>query len=174
MSGHEHLSKADRRQVRRLERLDRASRRRDEMIVAVKEIAEYHRTPDVKPLQALTEAQGHYILTIKSKQVTFGLGPAGTGKTYVAAAMAANAIKEGLVEKIIITRPAIEAEESLGFIPGDLDEKYEPYIAPVKAVLQEQLGKGPFEYMLKSKKNRSYAVGLFKRTYAKKLLGSFR
>ena len=104
---------------------------------------------DGRPLEAKNEAQGHYILTIKSKQVTFGLGPAGTGKTYIAAAMAAEALTSKEIERIVLTRPAVEAEESLGFLPGDMKEKYDPYIAPVKRALEERLGRSTVEYMIK-------------------------
>lgn len=105
-----------------------------------------------EPLQAQSEKQKRYINAIKSSKVTFGLGPAGTGKTYVAAAIACDMLMSGAVEKIIITRPAVDAGESLGFLPGELEEKYEPYIAAFRDVLNERLGKSYVEYLIKSGK----------------------
>ncbi len=75
--------------------------------------------------------QRQYIDAIKHNDVTFGVGPAGTGKTYLAVVMAIAALKRGDVEKIILTRPAVEAGESLGFLPGDLKDKVDPYLRPI-------------------------------------------
>lgn len=105
--------------------------------------------PASGPLKAQTPNQERYIKAIKNAQLTFGLGPAGTGKTYIAGALAAQALLDGDVEKIIITRPAVEAGESLGFLPGELEEKYAPYIAAFRQVLVERLGQGRVDYMLK-------------------------
>ena len=104
------------------------------------------------PLVAKTEAQGHYILSINSNKLTYGTGCAGTGKTFIAGILASDALKEKKIEKIIITRPAVEAGESFGFLPGEVDEKYEPYLQPFKDVLNQRLGKSTVNYMLKSKK----------------------
>lgn len=101
------------------------------------------------PLEPQTEQQRRYINAIRNFQVTFGLGPAGTGKTYIAGALACEMLEARTVEKIIITRPAVEAGESLGFLPGELEEKYEPYIAAFRDVLNERLGKTYVEYLLK-------------------------
>ena len=145
------LDKSERRRLRKLEKSDRQQRKKLELVEQAKYISEGQSDkPRVKPLQAKTEAQGHYILSIKSSTLTFGVGPAGTGKTYVAAAMAADALANKEIERIILTRPAVEAEESMGFLPGDLAEKYDPYIAPVKNALVERLGAGTVKYMLKS------------------------
>lgn len=96
---------------------------------------------NVPPLEALNEAQDVFIGKIADfKRLVFALGPAGTGKTYIATAMAADALRESLTERVIITRPAVEAGESMGFLPGTLEEKFEPYLAPVKDVLIERLG----------------------------------
>lgn len=105
-----------------------------------------HRAP---PLEPKTEQQRRYINAIRNFQVTFGLGPAGTGKTYIAGALACEMLEGKHVEKIIITRPAVEAGESLGFLPGELEEKYEPYIAAFRDVLNERLGKTYVEYLIK-------------------------
>lgn len=103
-----------------------------------------------EPLQAQTEAQGQYISAIMSSQVVFGVGPAGVGKTYVAAAYAAEQLMSKRIERIIITRPAKEVGESMGFLPGELEEKYAPYLAPFEAIMIERMGRGPYEYALKA------------------------
>ncbi|WP_374335561.1 PhoH family protein [Methyloversatilis sp.] len=102
-----------------------------------------------EPLSAKTEKQRKYISSIRSSKITFGIGPAGTGKTYVAGAVACDMLVSGQIEKIIITRPAVDAGESLGFLPGELEEKYEPYIAAFRDVLNERLGKTYVEYLIK-------------------------
>lgn len=84
--------------------------------------------------------QRQYIDAIKHNDVTFGVGPAGTGKTYLAVVMAIAALKRGDVEKIILTRPAVEAGESLGFLPGDLKDKVDPYLRPIYDALYAILG----------------------------------
>jgi phosphate starvation-inducible protein PhoH and related proteins len=105
----------------------------------------------VEPLSALNESQKRYIAAIKSATLTFGIGPAGTGKTYIAGALAAQAFESKSVDTIIITRPAVDAGESLGFLPGELEEKYAVYIDPFRSVLEERLGKGAVGYMLRHK-----------------------
>ena len=84
--------------------------------------------------------QRQYIDAIKHNDITFGIGPAGTGKTFLAVVMAVAALKHGDVEKLIITRPAVEAGESLGFLPGDLKEKVDPYLRPIYDALYAILG----------------------------------
>ena len=79
-------------------------------------------------------------MSIKKNDLVFGIGPAGTGKTYLAVVMAVNALKNGQVNKIILTRPAVEAGESLGFLPGDLKEKVDPYLRPLYDALHDVLG----------------------------------
>ncbi len=86
-----------------------------------------------------TKGQLEYIEAIKKYDIVFGLGPAGTGKTYLAMAMAVNALKKGLVRRIILTRPAIEAGESLGFLPGDMVEKVLPYLRPLYDALYDMI-----------------------------------
>jgi phosphate starvation-inducible protein PhoH and related proteins len=103
-----------------------------------------------KEIVALTDAQRHYDAAIQSKLITFGIGPAGTGKTWLAATRAAEALKVGVIKQIIVTRPALEAGEKLGFLPGEIDEKYEPFFRPVRDALAETLGSGPLEYYLKA------------------------
>ena len=84
--------------------------------------------------------QRQYVNAMKHNDITFGIGPAGTGKTYLAVAMAVAALKRGEVERIIVTRPAVEAGESLGFLPGDLQEKVDPYLRPIYDALNDILG----------------------------------
>lgn len=86
-----------------------------------------------------TKGQIEYVDAIKHHDIVFGIGPAGTGKTYLAMAMAVNALKKGLVRRIILTRPAIEAGESLGFLPGDLREKVLPYLRPLYDALYDMI-----------------------------------
>jgi phosphate starvation-inducible PhoH-like protein len=102
-------------------------------------------------LKPLTDAQRLYDASILANRITFGVGPAGTGKTWWAAARAAEELQASRIERIIVTRPAVEAGENLGFMPGDLEEKYEPYFRPVRDALEERLGSGTVEYMLKAK-----------------------
>lgn len=92
------------------------------------------------PIRVKTFGQRQYVHAIKQRDVTFGIGPAGTGKTYLAVAMAVAALKRGEVERIILTRPAVEAGESLGFLPGDLKEKVDPYLRPIYDALNSILG----------------------------------
>ena len=93
-----------------------------------------------KPISAKTVGQAKYIDAIKKKSIIFGVGPAGTGKTYLAVALAALAFKNKQVDKIILTRPAVEAGEKLGFLPGDLGAKVDPYLRPLYDALQEMFG----------------------------------
>lgn len=86
-----------------------------------------------------TKTQAEYIATMNNKEMVFGLGPAGTGKTYLAVAKAVNLMLEGKIDKIILTRPAVEAGENLGFLPGDLKEKIDPYLRPLYDALYEML-----------------------------------
>ena len=93
-----------------------------------------------KQIKCKTVGQKTYVDAIRKNTVVFGVGPAGTGKTYLAVCMAVAAFKSRQVEKIILTRPAVEAGEKLGFLPGDLHEKVDPYLRPLYDALQEMLG----------------------------------
>lgn len=95
---------------------------------------------DGKPIKPKTLGQKSYIDKINNNDVVFGIGPAGTGKTYLAVAMAVKAFKAGAVDRIILTRPAVEAGESLGFLPGDLQDKVDPYLRPLYDGLFDILG----------------------------------
>ncbi|MCU9533477.1 PhoH family protein [Streptococcus sp. CSL10205-OR2] len=94
-----------------------------------------------KPIRVKTLGQKEYVDAIKSHDVVFGIGPAGTGKTFLAVTLAVTALKRGQIKRIILTRPAVEAGESLGFLPGDLKEKVDPYLRPVYDALYQILGK---------------------------------
>lgn len=97
-----------------------------------------------KPIKPKTLGQKQYVDAIRSKMITFGLGPAGTGKTYLAMAMAITAFKNDEVGRIILTRPAIEAGEKLGFLPGDLQSKVDPYLRPLYDALYQIMGAETF------------------------------
>ncbi len=98
-----------------------------------------------KPIKAKTVGQQHYIQAIQKNTVTIGVGPAGTGKTYLAVAAAVSAFRERTVNRIILTRPAVEAGERLGFLPGDLQNKVDPYLRPLYDALYEMLGAENFQ-----------------------------
>jgi phosphate starvation-inducible PhoH-like protein len=93
-----------------------------------------------KPIRVKTIGQKHYVTTIKKRDIVFSIGPAGTGKTYLAVVLAVAALKEGSVKKIVLTRPAVEAGENLGFLPGDLQEKVDPYLRPLYDALFDVMG----------------------------------
>lgn len=99
-------------------------------------------TPNVKgkPIRAKTLGQRYYTKAIQNDDLVFGIGPAGTGKTYLAVVMAITALKQNLLKRIVLTRPAVEAGESLGFLPGDLKEKVDPYLRPLYDALHDVLG----------------------------------
>ncbi len=101
-----------------------------------------------KPVKAKTLGQEQYIKAIQDNTIVFGIGPAGTGKTYLAVAMAVKAFKAQEVERIILTRPAVEAGESLGFLPGDLQQKVDPYLRPLYDALFDMLGPDSFQKQL--------------------------
>ena len=98
-----------------------------------------------KPIKCKTIGQKRYVQALKEHELVFGVGPAGTGKTYLAVAMAVLAFKNKEVERIILTRPAVEAGEKLGFLPGDLQNKVDPYLRPLYDALQEFFGMDTFK-----------------------------
>ena len=98
-----------------------------------------------KPIKAKTVGQQNYIKAIENNTVTLGVGPAGTGKTYLAVAAAVAAFRERTVNRIILTRPAVEAGERLGFLPGDLQNKVDPYLRPLYDALYDMLGAETFQ-----------------------------
>ncbi|MCQ2471062.1 MAG: PhoH family protein [Clostridia bacterium] len=98
-----------------------------------------------RPVKPKTLGQEKYVEAIKSDTIVFGIGPAGTGKTYLAVAMAVNAFRAKEVNRIILTRPAVEAGEKLGFLPGDLQQKVDPYLRPLYDALFDMLGAENFQ-----------------------------
>lgn len=125
--------------------VESVSNQNDHRIVAT-------RRKKAEPLQAQTEAQGHYIHALESAELIFAIGPAGTGKTYVAATYAAEELTSKRIERIIITRPNVEVGSGFGFLPGELEEKYAPYLAPFREVMIERMGLSQYEYALKMEK----------------------
>lgn len=101
-----------------------------------------------RQVKAKTLGQWNYVETIRKNYITLGIGPAGTGKTYLAVALAVAALKKKEVERIILTRPAVEAGERLGFLPGDLQDKVDPYLRPLYDGLYDMLGQETFQKYL--------------------------
>lgn len=112
------------------------------------------------PLEPKTEAQRHYISSIMHNRITFAVGPAGVGKTYVAARMAADLLKAGKIEKIFLTRPAIEAGSPIGFLKGTMEEKMDPYIASYGRGFADGLGEGHLQYHLQAEYGKIEIVPL--------------
>lgn len=150
------MKSAQKTNSKRESRISRRKERRElrgrESLTNYEERFEYSHKKEVTPLRPLTSAQTRYLNAFESNTITFGIGPAGTGKTYVAASYAADLLKNGEIERIIITRPGVEAGESFGFLPGELEEKYAPYIEPFKDVLVERLGASFYEWAIKNKR----------------------
>lgn len=118
-----------------------------------------HGFKDVKPLNYI---QGTYLEAIRNNDVIFGIGPAGTGKTFVAASYAAGELFHRNVSKIILTRPNVETGRGLGFLPGELEEKYAPYLDPFDSVFSKTLGRGFYEYALKDKSIEPRPLGFMR------------
>ena len=116
----------------------------------VKELTEDFVTVTVKgrPIRPKTLGQKEYLNAIRTNAITFGVGPAGTGKTYLAVAMAVKAFKAKEVSRIVLTRPAVEAGEKLGFLPGDLQQKVDPYLRPLYDGLFDMLGAETYERLV--------------------------
>lgn len=111
-------------------------------------VEEYYEVKQKKaePLRALNQAQYDYIKSIENNVITFGVGPAGTGKTFCATSYAADLLAEKTIEKIIVCRPGVEVGRSWGALPGELREKYLPFIEPVLNILEKRLGKATVGY----------------------------
>ncbi len=103
----------------------------------------------IQKITPKNEAQSYYMRKINGTSITFGIGPAGTGKTWLATVMAAQALKNGITKKIVITRPAVEVGKSLGFLPGEMDEKFDPFLRPIADALNDALGSGAAEWFIK-------------------------
>lgn len=117
----------------------------DDSITAVTDADCICITAKGKPIKPKTVGQRNYVEAIKNNTITIGVGPAGTGKTYLAVAQAVNAFRAKEVSRIILTRPAVEAGESLGFLPGDLQQKIDPYLRPLYDALFDMLGAENFQ-----------------------------
>jgi phosphate starvation-inducible protein PhoH and related proteins len=146
------MSKPRKSVARQTRRDDRARMRNDARLIAAADRSiPAQPTPARKePVKPLTTGQKRYDAGFKSADIVFGLGPAGTGKTWFAVQRACEALKAGLVKKIYVTRPAIEVGEGMGFLPGELEEKFAPYLIPLKEAFIEGLGSGYYEYCLKA------------------------
>ena len=116
-----------------------------------------------KPIKPKTLGQKRYVDAIREGMITFGLGPAGTGKTYLAMAMAITAFQRNEVSRIILTRPAIEAGEKLGFLPGDLQSKIDPYLRPLYDALYQIMGAESFAKNFRKRSDRGCTSCLYER-----------
>lgn len=146
------MSKPKKSVARETRRDERARMRNDSKLLAsVDRSLPVAPTPVRRePVKPLTNGQKRYDAAFKSSDIIFGLGPAGTGKTWFAVQRAAEALKAGEIKKIYVTRPAIEVGEGMGFLPGELEEKFAPYLIPLKEAFVEALGSGHYEYCLKA------------------------
>lgn len=117
-----------------------------------------------KEVEPLNFIQGEYLESIKHNDITFGIGSAGTGKTFIAASYAASQLFHRKVDKVFLTRPNIETGRGLGFLPGTLEEKYAPYLLPFDAIFNKSLGKGFYEYCLKAKTIEPTPLGFLRGT----------
>lgn len=121
-----------------------------------------YQTAKFKEVQPLNYIQGEYLEAIQDNDIVFGIGSAGTGKTYIAAWHAASELYHKRIEKIILTRPNIETGKGLGFLPGTLEEKYAPYLDPFDNIFVKSLGKGFYEYALKNKSIEPRPLGFMR------------
>jgi len=123
-------------------------RRRDESVDCF-EI--YEHLPVIEPLKPMTKAQESYLNAIEQNIVTFGIGCAGTGKSYIAVGYACQLLMNKQINKIVLTRPAIECGEKFGFMPGELHEKLSPYYQPIKDIVYKRVGQGHGDFFFKRK-----------------------
>ncbi len=117
----------------------------------------------IRPVEALNPAQQRYIEYIRSKTITFGIGPAGTGKTWIGGAIGCEGLLSNKLDRLVLTRPAEAVDEDWGLVPGDITEKFMPYLIPYLDVLEERLGKGPLDYYMKQQgRIRPVPLGLMR------------
>ncbi|MDX5626445.1 MULTISPECIES: phosphate starvation-inducible protein PhoH [unclassified Brenneria] len=148
--------KARREAKRVIRRESRSHRQREEESVTslvqmggIESIGMARENRDTSVIEARTTAQEHYLSAIENKQLIFATGEAGCGKTFLSAAKAAEALIHKEVDRIIVTRPVLQADEDLGFLPGDIAEKFAPYFRPVYDVLLRRLGASFMQYCLR-------------------------
>ena len=141
---------SSKRQPKRERRNERRSQQFQSHEAVIPMIQDYAVQRNTAPFEPMNEAQGQYASLIQSRRVVFGTGAAGTGKSYVALALAVEALQRGVIQRIVVTRPLVEAGEEVGTLPGELDEKIAPYFAPARDILIERLGRGHFEGLLKA------------------------
>jgi len=108
----------------------------------------FYAAADRSSIRARTDGQADYIEAIRAHDIVFAIGPAGTGKTYLAVVMAMDYLRRGLVEKVILVRPAVEAGEQLGFLPGDMQDKIDPYLRPLYDALADTIGVGKIQRLM--------------------------
>lgn len=128
----------------------------------VRQVQETDYTPTFKPVQAKNYAQQLYLEAIQDYDVVFGIGSAGTGKTYIAAMYAAEKLYYREVDQVIVTRPNVEASSPLGFLPGELEEKYAPYLEPFDGVFNRVFGKTHYELLKKREKIAAKPLGFMR------------
>ncbi len=124
-------------------------------------------SPRKPPIVARSAGQKNYLEAIEKHDIVFGIGPAGTGKTYLAVAMAVSALKKDQVSRIILTRPAVEAGEALGFLPGELEQKIAPYLRPLYDALRDMLEAGRDRALDRAPDDRSRTACLHARPHIK-------
>ena len=145
-------SPVKRPQAKQKQRASQRNQEHYEEKIEVQELpSQYSRAASTSIIPA-TDNQKRYLNAIKNFKLVFADGPAGTGKTFLCTSYAAQLLESKQIDKIIITRPAVEAGESLGFLPGELEEKFDPYLFPFKEILNEKLGKSFVQYLLKTGK----------------------
>jgi phosphate starvation-inducible PhoH-like protein len=120
------------------------------------------RRKKLPPLEAQTFKQQQLLNHLESKQLTFSIGPAGTGKSFVATRFACELLEDRDIEKIIVTRPMVFAEEDIGHLPGTTDEKFAPYFAPIREIMEHHLGSSHVENLIKNKKIEIAPIGFLR------------
>jgi phosphate starvation-inducible PhoH-like protein len=115
-----------------------------------------------KPILSRNTAQENYLEALRSQDIIIATGPAGTGKTYISTSFAAEQLYFRRINKLILTRPNVEAGESMGFLPGTLEEKYQPYLYPFIETLEEKLGKTFTEYLIKTRVIEPIPIGFLR------------
>ncbi len=129
---------------------------------ATPQVETFYSVQGFKEVQPLNFIQSEYLRAIKENDIVFGTGSAGTGKTFLAASYAASELFNRRISKIILSRPNVEAGPGLGFLPGTLEEKYFPYLAPFEGVFVRALGKGFYDYCIKDKTIEPVPIGFMR------------